>query len=397
MANVKVYRYTDAGAPVLASKPGSLITLFDAVLVNGYGEHDVTTSSISDGLITLNTENPHGFKTDDWVLVSGAAEASLNTEHRVTIETPTSMKFRVSGVSGSSVAGTVKVKRAPAGFEKPFQKANVGVYRSKDLSSTRFFFRIRDEGASEIQSRAATAGGFEKMTDVDVGEQAFGEDKVVIYKGLQDNDKTGGAQWMLISDGKIVYFFTGRSYQSELSRLGKDMVPGGWFAFGDYISNKPGDAYNAMLDGVNVSYSEFDNNGVSSLHMAGSRQNNRSYLPVVIARHTNELPVAGVASYVTYGAPGFDTRSKSEPTYSARDGVMMLTACTIYSVDGRDAVDYGRMPGVYSARTTGIGTYGETLVRNIEGLPGKSLLLMGVRYDSSSIEEMLIDITGPWE
>lgn len=34
---VRVYRWDDASAPTLTGQLGSLITLLDAVLVNGYG------------------------------------------------------------------------------------------------------------------------------------------------------------------------------------------------------------------------------------------------------------------------------------------------------------------------------------------------------------------------
>src|SRR4051794_7965622 len=54
MAAPVIYRSSDPNAPVLFGGPGSLISLFDAILVNGYGSAfaTVTLSSASGVLVT---------------------------------------------------------------------------------------------------------------------------------------------------------------------------------------------------------------------------------------------------------------------------------------------------------------------------------------------------------
>jgi hypothetical protein len=54
---VRVYRSTDASAPVLTGQVGSLTALLDAVLVNGYG-----ALSAAGWTIAQTTTNKRGYK-----------------------------------------------------------------------------------------------------------------------------------------------------------------------------------------------------------------------------------------------------------------------------------------------------------------------------------------------
>ena len=81
--NVKVFKSTDAGAPVLSGVAGSLIGLLNAILVTGYNSKSVTVTH-SDGLATA-TCTSHGFVTGQCLLIAGAEQVEYNGEKFITV------------------------------------------------------------------------------------------------------------------------------------------------------------------------------------------------------------------------------------------------------------------------------------------------------------------------
>ena len=139
MATVKLYRHTDTNAPQLAGVVGRMITLLDAVLVNGYNTVNVASITRDSSIATVTTASAHGFDTGDIVLIAGANQTPYNAEFKVTVTSATTFTFAVTGEPASPATGTITCKRAPAGFSKAFAGANKAVYRSNDLSSDRRF------------------------------------------------------------------------------------------------------------------------------------------------------------------------------------------------------------------------------------------------------------------
>jgi hypothetical protein len=120
---VRVYRSTDASAPVLTGQVGSLTTLLDAVLVNGYG-----ALSAAGWTIVQTTTNKRGYKqnvtganntagmclyVDDTGPGAGAAkEARVCGFETMSAITPTGTgQFPTAGQSGIGI-GTLVVRKS---------------------------------------------------------------------------------------------------------------------------------------------------------------------------------------------------------------------------------------------------------------------------------------------
>lgn len=164
---VTVYRSSDASAPgAYGASTGSLITILDACLVNGYGS------------------------------------------------------------------------KAAAGWTKAFSGTNKAAYRNSTTApSTGFYLRIDDTSTSN--SRAV---GYESMSDVDTGTDAFPLDSQVtggMY--LQKNAST--TTWMVIADSRCFYFFY--KYAGNAKWWG--------FFFGDIVSRMASDPYGCAIIGRTVS------------------------------------------------------------------------------------------------------------------------------------------------
>jgi hypothetical protein len=126
-------------APKLTYAAGSLISLLDAVLVNGFGQATVSMSiHPTDVNKAVITENNHGYALTTRIKVNGCNNPAFNTEFEI-IEIPNANTY-VIDVTGlhSQAAGTpvttssnITVKVPSLGWTKEFSGTNKAVYRMK--------------------------------------------------------------------------------------------------------------------------------------------------------------------------------------------------------------------------------------------------------------------------
>lgn len=161
----RYYKSSDAGAPVLNGTVGSVITVLDAVLVNGYGS------------------------------------------------------------------------KPSAGWTKPFSGTNKAVYYSAAGSSTRFFYRVLDDGSGAVGARDAAIRGYETMSDVDTGTGPF-PTVAMQAAGLSLGKSTAlnstAVQWFILASGQT--FLMG-------------VLVGRWQVayVGEFDSFTPSDSHNACI------------------------------------------------------------------------------------------------------------------------------------------------------
>ena len=77
---IKVFHAGQAGAPSLQGQNGSLITVLDAILVNGYNTVSVSSITRSGSTATVTTAANHGFSTGDSATIMGAAQTDYNID-----------------------------------------------------------------------------------------------------------------------------------------------------------------------------------------------------------------------------------------------------------------------------------------------------------------------------
>jgi hypothetical protein len=124
--------------------------------------------------------------------------------------------------------------KSAAGWTKAFTGTNKAAYRmSTTPPSTGFYLRVDDSNVS--QSRVL---GYESMTDVDTGTDAFPTDTQV-SGGMYALKTAANPAWVLIADERAFYFFYRHTgYNIWLA-----------FFFGDIVSRVASDPYACAIAG----------------------------------------------------------------------------------------------------------------------------------------------------
>lgn len=177
--------------------------------------------------------------------IAGANESVFNDSFTI-LTVPATNQFTFAVTTGDgSATGTITCKIAPLGWTKPYTGTNKAVYRAP--SGNRFYLRVDDSNA---QYMAVTA--YETMSDVDTGTGAVGP---VYWKKSSTSDTTA-RPWLLIGDTKRFYLVNAwhASYTTGYT----------FFAFGDFTSYRPSDAYNTMLIGHSASAPSYPYSNIAS-------------------------------------------------------------------------------------------------------------------------------------
>ncbi|MCK2086731.1 hypothetical protein MXC99_00795 [Thauera aromatica] len=165
--SVKWFHSGMADAPVLRGQAGALIELLDACLINGFSTRSPDSVVVAGGVATVSISAGNPYDKHAVIAISGASEAALNAEWRIDTSAATSFTFLCPGVADGTVTGAA-LKRAGAGWSKPFADTNVAVYQSLDPASTQLYLRVNDADARYTRVR-----GYEQMTDANTGTGLF--------------------------------------------------------------------------------------------------------------------------------------------------------------------------------------------------------------------------------
>lgn len=395
---IKVFTSLQQGAPTINGVTGSLITALDAILVNGYGQVNVSSITRSGTTATVTTATAHGLATGDVALIAGAVETAYNGEFVITMTSATTFTYDVAGSPSTPATGTITSKRAPGGFTKTFSGTNKAVYRSNDLSSRRHYFRILDDGTTSGGAREARLWGYETMSDVDTGTGMYptvGQHSNGFFCQKSNTTDSTGRHWVLITDGKTVYHF---AYIQSTTASGDITSPGSSmnaFGFGDAIEFKPGDAYLSFVTG-NPSTNQFSStqycglfNGATSITAAtpsalqATLIMSRDFTAVAGARQT-QIFATGLNASIG------DTVNISYP-HQIDNGFYMAPALL---TQASPALIRGRLPGFFEPLHSNCFPNTQ-IVENVQGYTGRKFMMLWGK-NSSSIGACLIDITGPW-
>lgn len=234
---VKHFHSAMSGAPTLNGTAGSLIAVLDACLVDGFGLKSADSVVVSGGIATATFSTGHSFAPDVIALVAGATPAGLNGEKRVLTTSTNTITFDATSIADGTATGTITVKLAPAGWEKPFSGTNLAAYRSTDVTGTRMFLRVADG------TTTARVVGYESMSDVNTGVGAFPLNAQVAGGGYIPKASPANATargWTLISDSRGWWLHIHTATTSP-------GISGSVWGFGDYDSLKSGDPFACAL------------------------------------------------------------------------------------------------------------------------------------------------------
>jgi hypothetical protein len=205
---VRLYRYSDANAPVLRGQASALIQLLDACLVDGYDPRSVDSITVAAGVATAGISAGHSYEVGAVIRIAGATPAALNGDWRVASATGSELTFSVAGLSiaDGAATGTITALRAPAGWQKLYSATNKAVYRSLNHSDHNGqCLRVVDSNATLTRVR-----GYASMTSVDAGTgpfpttgQASGDG---LYWGKSNASGSSARNWALVADSRRFVF-----------------------------------------------------------------------------------------------------------------------------------------------------------------------------------------------
>lgn len=403
----KIFRSGDAGAPTLNGNAGSLITLLDACLINGYNSKSGLAIERS-GTTATATYSDHGFARDQILVISGANETEYNTEVRVLSVTTNTFTFYMPETAAASTTGTVVAKVAPLGWEKTFSGTNKAVYRSTDVTSNRLYLRVIDDGTaySTYAGRYAEVRCFEECADINT---YYGPtpryDNSYAYPWVQKlyySTAVGtSVAWSLLGDSKIFYLLDSW-YEAPVSwsTTGAPSLT----CFGDIVSNRPGDSYNTvMIPGCSANTASPTVNNFTYDWTGILSQNATTYTfgYSCIARAYNQISQGtGVAFVInTPASRGLGANGIAFP--NPVDGSLIYSEVSVVE---EGYFTRGKLPGFYcpghnvplaSPHTL---TQQGVVMRNV-GAENKTYFIAPFRVASTTSNnggQLMIDLTGPW-
>lgn len=369
MSQVKLFDSSQIGAPSLSGTAGNLISLLDAILINGFNLKTLDGITRSGSIATATCAAGHGYHAYDVVSIAGAAQTEYNGEFVITNVTSTSFDFTVTGTPVSPATGTITAKIAPLGWGKAFAGVNTAAYRASDVTSTRLYLRVDDTNA-----KYANVAGYETMTDVDTGSGQFA-DTVSVWNKSNTADAVT-RPWYIIGDGLAFYLMTAWWANSQTK------FEGGFF--GDIITYKSGDAYHCAL--IATATQSAVNIGQSNFFFNFSTTSNGKK----IARSYSQLNGQVATWQKTMGW------NESLPAYpSPVDNGLNMSK--VYAAEGTSLTLRGEYPGWYFPMHafSNLPAHG-TVITDIPDAPGKRFFCGSTVDYNASDQKSIVDVTGPW-
>lgn len=371
--DVRLFRSSDTGAPTLNGTAGSLVTVLDACLVNGYGTITADSVEIAGGIATVTKSTGHGFTmlgtTGPVITIAGASPGALNGLWRIA-SVPSATQFTVvCDLSDQTASGTITVKRSPGGFSIQYTGTNKRVYKRDAAAATAMLLRVDDTPAQYPTLRM-----YESMSDIDTGvDQTPTSGSYYLCKSNSAN--ATAVDWMVITDGLCLYVFA-RNY-------GGTSLFGSQFVFGDLISWVAGDAYCAML--AAASSAAPTGCYLTALHLSTD---------FLIARDSNQITKAAA----TMRTSNYETNTVMGTAlcpYPNANGNLFIADAVLVQNAAR-TVYRGKMPGFYAPLHTLATLTNWAVMSYIEGLSGRDMMIQAGYSGGGAESRVAFDITGPW-
>ncbi len=379
MANkVQLFRSDDTGAPQLTNAIGSLIGVFDACLINGYGTRDSTkissVTSVSD-VATITFNMAHGFRELQRLEVVLPDEQYTGV-FDVTSVTANSLTIKLNGIPTSATCtpdASSLVKVAGAKWVKEFTEANKAAYRPALNTANRCYLSV-DDSLTTITNGIANVRGFEAMTGATTGERAFPTTVQQAACNIPKSSDANPKNWILVADGDMFYFFVNPSVTSTYSYFG--------FAFG-YPKSKMTleDTFGCIL---------IASSGTNSTTAVGFKTNMGSALGWFARSFTQ---IGGAVTFSLFGSgisTGFGNGGDSFP--SPIDNSLNVSPVYIYQ-NGTRGILQGILQPLHN-RPIGHGSY----YKGLAEFPNQTVLSIGLADSGNAAinGELHIIVEGLW-
>lgn len=378
------YTSDEPGAPTLNNANGSLISVLDAVLINGFGLKSVTSITVAGGVATVTCAG-HQFTggVGRKVQIAGASPAALNGNHDVTVVDANTFTYPTTAANGTAT-GTISARRAPLGWQKVFSSTNKAIYGRTDPQATAMLLRIDDTGTGVASTTNARAVMCESATAVDtmtgvVPTSAQLSGGYYVSKG---QSSTAAKRWFVVGDSRSMYLFTEGSDYTWASGYGLSPL-----VFGDIDTYRSGgDAYGCIIHG-----------SINTGHLTGVFYNESSY-PAYLSRAANQItPADPVVLTARAGSSGLPYGGHG-PTYPSDvdGGALIDRAITVRPNTGSGTVR-GALRGA-CAPFANMASVSQILhATTLSGLVGSTDTLICVAWiNQSSKGLMMFNVSSEW-
>lgn len=388
---IAVKRYTSAmtSAPSLTGVAGTLVSLLDACLVNGFNTTSPTGAEQTSGTATLTFGSAHGYQVNDVIALSGANESAWNNEFRVLTVATNTLTFAIDSGTTSPATGTLSCKVAPLGWTKPYSGTNKAAYLPA-VAYCQNYLRVLDDSTTPTSAsgRWAKLRGYETMSDVDTGTGLF-PTTAQSTNGLScikssTSDATA-RNWWLAGDGGIFYLGT-FWYASQLT------VAGG-YAFGDINSLRSGDAYSTILIAEGPTQDTLPGSQGTANYFSSLGAYNATQIGKYVTRSYNQLGSSTACGMM--GDNGVSTRMGYDGMaypHPPDNGLLFAPVAVVET----SCIRSRALPGMYYPLHQLPLAYLDT-VTSLPDFPNRTFQAFDLAYQGGSARcQCLIDITGPW-
>ena len=382
------------GAPIITGNTrGNLIAAIDAWRL-GFGQVTAVSVTVTGGVATAVLQPDQGFDLHTVIEVAGATPAALNGKSRVTEvnAAKTEIKFPTDAPNGVAT-GTITIKVAGSGWNKPFSGASDAAYQSADPLSSKFLYRVTETGTVNM----ARLRGYETMTSLTAGTGLFPTNAQANGGGYWPKSYQADAvpvRYDIIGDSRFV--MVGIAIGSSAYVDYKNVALRG---FGDPIPLNPaGDAFAACLScnqSTNATDAQYGTFGGPTSLGSGAIFAARARAGTGTSRDMSSRPYVGTAGG-TSGADG-----ALGPFPDPVDGKIKLSQVFLYD-DANATYPTARavVPGLLYVPMSGVAAVIQPrdYLIGTGALEGRILMALPLSVSPTASQDGVgfVDLTGPW-
>jgi len=271
-----------------------------------------------------------------------------------------------------------------AGWTQPYEGTSKGVF--KQGAGCGFYLRVLDDGSATAGAKEGIIRGFETMSDVDTGLQAFpttGQQATGLFVRKSDTADTTTRPWIVFADSKTFYMFV-------QTGLVATVYTAGWM-FGDFHSLRSGDAYNCAII-ARASSSSIDTPANDKLDILGAQSGALSAQTAnYIARGYNQQ--GGSVNCGKQGGMFLAPASTTQPVGGSSTGLIfpnptdgLFYVSRVYITDASTNPSTslrGWLRGFYSSQHDGSKVPFDFTMSGTGTLAGKTLWILGSQSGNS--------------
>lgn len=388
---VKWFDWRFHGLPGLSGTPGTLTTILDAVLVNGFGDTKVVTINVVNKKATFILQDGVKFFKKSVVKVTGFTNQALNGDYRVEDSDVGKITLTIDVPDGQleNTNINIVVKYSPLGWFKPFSGVSRGIYKTSPADALKWMFYVDDTAAQWAEVRI-----MENATSLDNHIAGRPYNNTLRWNKAY-NANTTVRPWSIIGDPYCFYFKNNSLINSN--EIASDSPSNPYIQYGCVLfvgegvrlSNKP-DPFAIYLTGQSYKTAAINN-------YVGDVFDNTSNSSKFALRQASGIKTdANIYTTVRGNASG--TWGFFDNTYFYTDDnlVHLFTDNYFYGSDRRIT----RLPGVVTTNSFRFYNTFDFFIEAKDNNMGRDLIFMRSsdtgNTNSTPNRGTFFDITGPW-